>query len=256
MVVNKLKGHSVDVELERIRLSQRYKTGIANVFDKPFKFHDGESFVDTFKELFRDQIYQFEPSPGSRIILDCGANMGLSVLYFSQNYPDHQIIAFEPEERIFNVLKENVETFRLKSVTLYNKAVWTKAETLKFYSDGGMGGRVNEEYSNRKPVLIDAVPLSEFITEQVDFLKLDIEGAEDEVLRHCGDQLHKVQHIFFEYHNRLQKEQSLHQLLDLVHRQGFKYYIKESGTRRRPFIDEGIICESFDMALNVFCYKA
>lgn len=256
MAVNRLKGQNVQLELERIRLTERYKTGIANVFDKPFKFHDGESFVDTFKELFCDEIYQFAPSSGSRVILDCGANMGLSVLYFSQNYPDHQIIAFEPEKMIFDILQENVHTFQLKNVTLHNKAVWTKKETLKFYSDGGMGGRVNEAYSNREPVLIDALPLSDFISEQVDFLKLDIEGAEDEVLRHCGEQLHRVQHIFFEYHNKFQKKQSLHELLDLVHRQGFKYYIKESGTRQKPFIDEGIICESFDMALNVFCYRA
>jgi FkbM family methyltransferase len=256
IAVNKFTGYSVDIELERIRLTERYKTGIAHVFDKPFKFHDGESFVDTFNELFRDQIYQFKPSTSSRLILDCGANMGLSVLYFSKNYPDHQIIAFEPEKMIFDVLQENVETFQLKNVALHNKAVWTKAETLKFYSDGGMGGRVNEEYSNSKPVLIDAVPLSDFISEEVDFLKLDIEGAEDEVLRHCGDSLHDVKHIFFEYHNKVQKRQSLHELLTLVHKQGFKYYIKESGTRRRPFVDEGIICESFDMALNVFCYKS
>lgn len=255
MAVKKLKGHNVEIELERIRLTKRFKTGIANVFDKPFKFHDGESFVDTFMELFRDEIYKFEPSPDSRVILDCGANMGLSVLYFAQNYPNHQIIAFEPERLIFDILQENVETFQLKNVTLHNKAVWTKTETLKFYSDGGMGGRVNEAYSNRQPVLIDAVPLSDYITEDVDFLKLDVEGAEDEVLRHCASQLHKVQHIFFEYHNKLQNKQSLHELLDLVHQQGFKYYIKESGTRQRPFIDEGIICESFDMALNVFCYK-
>ncbi|MEJ7692548.1 hypothetical protein, partial [Daejeonella sp.] len=86
-------------------------------------------------------------------------------------------------------------------------------------------------------------------------LKIDIEGAEDVVLRDCSDKLGEVNNIFFEYHNDLSKTQTLHQLLQLVKDQGFHYYIKESYTRQRPFIDSELICEAFDMAINVFCYK-
>ncbi|WP_051189422.1 FkbM family methyltransferase [Daejeonella oryzae] len=253
---NKYKGRNIELELERIRLLDRFTVGTAQVFDRPFKFHDAASFIATFDELFRDQIYLFEPSKNSNIILDCGANMGLSVLYFAQNYPKHQIIAFEPEEHIFNILQENVNTFQLKNVTLHNKAVWTKSETLEFYSDGGMGGRVNQQYAQQKPVRIDAVPLLDFITEDVDFLKMDIEGAEDEVLKYCSSELHKINNIFFEYHNNFQKKQTLHELLALIQQQGFTYYIKESAKRKRPFEDQKLICETFDMALNVFCYKS
>lgn len=255
MAINRYKGHSIDLELNRIKLLDTYTVGTAHIFDKPFKFHDGGSFVATFDELFRDEIYQFNPSSNSRKIIDCGANMGLSVLYFAKNYPKHEIIAFEPEEAVFNILQENVETFQLNNVTLHKNAVWTNTETLKFYSDGRMGGRVNEEYAKHKPVLIEAVPLLNFLNEDVDFLKLDIEGAEDKVLKHCASQLHKANHIFFEYHNHYQKPQTLHELLSLIQQQGFKYYIKESAKRTKPFVDEKIICESFDMALNVFCYK-
>lgn len=255
LAISKYKGKSIDLELERIKLVERFTVGTAFVFDKPFKFQDSASFIATFNELFIDQIYYFNSSRNSRIILDCGANMGLSVLYFALNYPKHKIIAFEPESSIFAILQENVEAFGLRNVTLHNKAVWTKTETLRFYSDGGMGGRVNEEYINQQPTLIEAVPLSDFLTSDVDFLKLDIEGAEDEVLKNCSSLLNQVQNIFFEYHNKLGKKQTLHELLSIMQEQGFQYYIKESARIQRPFSQQKIICESFDMALNIFCYK-
>lgn len=245
----------ITLELARINLLPPFKIGTANVFEKPFKFHHGGSFVSTYKELFEANIYEFKPSETSRTILDCGANMGLSVLYFSRKYPNHKIIAFEPDEKIFGILKENVETFQLKNVELHKKAVWTKFETLRFFTDGGMGGRIENEYQNQTPTLIEAVPLLDYLSPDVDFLKIDIEGAEDEVLRSCDSELAKVNHIFFEYHNNIHKRQTFHELLELVQNQGFHYYIKESATRQKPFVDNQLICESFDMAINVFCYK-
>jgi len=177
----RLKSGDINLELGRVADYKHFTVGYAHVFEKPFKFHHGPSFAESYIELFETEIYRFKPSAGSGIILDCGANMGLSVLYFSLNYPDHHIIAFEPDADIFAILKENVETFGLKNVTLYQKAVWTQKETLKFFTDGGMGGRINNEYSNQVPKFIEAVPLLDYLTPDVDFLKIDIEGAEDTV---------------------------------------------------------------------------
>lgn len=254
-IAMKFNAGDIKLELGRIADFKHFTVGYAYVFDKPFKFHHGPSFAESYHELFETDIYRFQPGSGSKTILDCGANMGLSVLYFSLNYPDHHIIAFEPDAEIFAILEENVRTFGLKNVTLHQKAVWTKKETLKFFTDGGMGGRVNTEYVNQKPKLIEAVPLLDYLTDDVDFLKIDIEGAEDSVLKYCGEHLKKAKHIFFEYHNNVKSRQTLHELLALVENLGFHYYIKESATRRRPFVDNKLICESFDMAINVFCYK-
>ena len=138
---------------------------------------------------------------------------------------------------------------------LHQKAVWTKSETLEFYSDGGMGGRVGNEYKNQIPKFIEAVPLLNYLTDDVDFLKIDIEGAEDAVIKYCKGNLYKANNIFFEYHNNVNKPQTLHELLELVKNEGFQYYIKESASRQKPFVDQYLICESFDMTINVFCYK-
>ncbi len=254
-ISSRFNAGDIKLELGRIADYKHFTVGFAQVFDKPFKFHHGPSFAESYHELFETDIYRFNPSESSRTILDCGANMGLSVLYFSLNYPDHHIIAFEPDPEIFSILEENVNTFGLRNVTLHQKAVWTKTETLKFYTDGGMGGRIGNEYAHQEPKTIEAVPLLDFLTEDVDFLKIDIEGAEDIVLKYCGKSLQNANHIFFEYHNNVNSKQTLHELLALVESLGFHYYIKESATRQRPFVDKRLICESFDMAINIFCYK-
>lgn len=254
-LLQRLNKSDIDLELSVISANPRFKAGTTNIFGRPFKFHDGRSFTNTYRELFQSDIYKFTASNDARTILDCGANMGLSVLYFASNYPEHRIIAFEPDAEICNVLRENVETFELKNVTIHQKAVWNKKETLSFFTDRGMGGRVEQSYKDQKPVEIEAIPLSDFLTEDVDFLKIDIEGAEETVLTGCKDILYKANHIFFEYHNSIKEPQALHKMLELVSSQGFTYYIKESDVRKRPFIEEHIIVEIFDMALNIFCYK-
>ena len=233
-------------------------SGYTYIFGTPFRFHHAASFAVTYKELFQDELYKFKPAISeSGVILDCGANMGLSVLYFSLHYPNHQIIAFEPDAAIFEILQENVRNFNLSNVTLHQKAVWTEETELTFHSDGGMGGSVDHIYKTTEQVItkVSAVPLSDWLSENVDFLKIDIEGAEYEVLKSCQKLLGNASHIFFEYHNDVNKPQTLHILLAMIEAAGFRYHLKESSARARPFVEDRLICERFDMAITVFCYK-
>lgn len=253
--IRKSRLTPIQKELERIKALPRFTIETSSIFDKPFKFHDPDSFVDSYNEIFLNNIYNFKATPGKHIILDCGANMGLSVLYFAQNYPAHTIYAFEPDAAIFEILKENVETFNLANVQLLKNAVWDKAEMLEFYTDKGMGGRVLESYKDQEPTRIATVRLADYLSADVDFLKIDIEGAEDTVLRDCKDKLPLVGSLFFEYHNDIHKPQTLHELLKITTQAGFHYYIRESGVRKNPFNDTHLICESFDMAINIFGYK-
>ncbi|MEJ7692549.1 FkbM family methyltransferase, partial [Daejeonella sp.] len=148
-------------ELSRINNQPLFTRDSTNIFGKPFKFNDGRSFHDTYLEIFQNNIYQFIPDKNRNTIIDCGANMGLSVLYFSQNYPDHQILAFEPDPAIFSILEENVKAFKLDNVILYNNAVWDKEDTLTFFTDNGMGGRVGNSYADQKPSLVKTVRLKD-----------------------------------------------------------------------------------------------
>lgn len=242
-------------EKKRILKYPRFSEGYINLLGRKFIFNDNRSFLNTYNEIFENRIYEFHPDEEKKLILDCGANMGISVLYFSLNYPNHRIIAFEPDPYLFNILEKNVQTFELKNVELIQKAVWDKEDTLKFYTDGGLGGRVKESYRNQIPQEVTTVRLKDFITDNIDFLKIDIEGAETIVLNDCQNDLHKANNIFFEYHGYIDRPQNLHELLSFLQKNCFHYYIKESSTREKPYVDRWLICEAFDMAINIFAYK-
>lgn len=242
-------------ELNRILRYPRFTEGSTKIFGAPFTYTDSISFITTYEEIFFSEIYKFNPTEGKNIIVDCGANMGVSLVYFSKNYPTHTIIAFEPDKKLYAVASKNIKSLGLTNVELINKAVWDKEEQLSFFSDGGMGGRVNENFEGIASVTIDTVPLKNYISNKVDFLKIDIEGAEDVVINSCSKELEQVGNLFFEYHSKASSTQTFDDLLKIVKEAGFRYHIKESYVRKRPFIDREIICERFDMAINVSCYK-
>ena len=79
---------------------------------------------------------------------------------------------------------------------------------MDFFSEGGFSGRICEQ-TGQSNELVDGVRLRDFLDSRVDFLKLDIEGAEVEVINDCQDRLHNIEHLFVEYHSPLGQKQQL-----------------------------------------------
>lgn len=229
--------------------------GGIDIYGHRFFFHDARCFYDSYMEILKDEIYKFNPSNDSPLIIDCGANMGVSVLYFVRQFPQARIIAFEPEEDIYAVLEKNIASHRLTNVELQNKAVWESETVLAFTTDHGMGGSVTNTFSNQQPVKVQTVRLADYLQQPVDFLKLDIEGAEYTVLKDCEPLLKNVQNIFVEYHSFVNKEQKLEEILDMLKRAGFRYHLKQSFSQQRPFVDRLLACENMDMAITIFAYR-
>ena len=71
------------------------------LFDVP----DIPSFIWQFKEIFVDEIYKFDSKDEEPVIYDCGANIGMSCLYFKILYPKARITAFEGDPIITDVLE-------------------------------------------------------------------------------------------------------------------------------------------------------
>src|SRR6266540_416966 len=95
-------------EIMRLRKMARYQSTVVNLFDKPVEIVDNISFLDMYEDIFKEQTYRFQTSHLSPYIIDGGANIGLSTLYFKELYPNSHITAFEADEQIFDVLKRNV----------------------------------------------------------------------------------------------------------------------------------------------------
>lgn len=211
-------------------------------------------FIRTYEDIWVDELYRFVSGTTSPLILDCGANIGLSVIYFKYFYPRARVVAFEPDPKIFQVLKANVASFGLLDVTLEQKALWSSEGIQLFEPDGSVGGRIAGVVRRREPIEIQTVRLRDWLDTEVEMLKIDIEGAELEVLVDCQDQLANVNYLFVEYHSQPNEPQRLDELLLILGGAGFRYHIKDANPILHPFVEEER-SPYYDLQLNIFAYR-
>jgi FkbM family methyltransferase len=241
--------------LERHRLEKlpRYTPTVTTLPGRPFEIVDALSFLEMFEEIWEQEAYRF-PARGARpLILDGGANVGLSVAFFKTAYPDSEVIAFEPDEAIFAVLERNVKTWGLQGVTLVRKALWTEATTLPFLREGSDGGRVARA-SDAAARSVPSVRLRDYLDREVDLLKLDIEEGEAEVLEDCRDRLPRVAHLFVEYHGAADRPQKLPALVSLLAGAGFRLNLRAGRDSARPFMARKINMGN-DLQAEIFAFR-
>lgn len=215
---------------------------------------DADSFLGAYKEIFYDRIYAFPSATLRPLIIDGGANIGLATLFFKQVYPQSRVIAFEPDRVIFALLQQNIASFRLKDVRLVNAALWKSDTSVSFTSEGGASGHIATSAEAAHSTPITAVRLKSWLHEKVDFLKLDIEGAECEVLEDCQEELRNVQNLFVEYHSPANSEQKLWRILEMLSAAGFRYHIHEAFTSPHPFLTRRLLGQ-MDLQLNIFAFR-
>ncbi len=229
---------------------------------KSFTFHQFKVFykrpyelIKTYEELFVDEIYRFEAKNEQPIIIDCGANIGLSSLYFKTIYPNAILHAFEPDETLFQLLEQNIKANDFNNTLLYQAAVWIEDTTLSFSNKGSEGSHIDlTNFSEHK---VKAIRLATFLDqfEQIDFLKMDIEGAEFQVVADCLSGLKNVDNFFLEYHGTVDQTKQLYTLLEQVESVGFKVYIKMAADQLTSPFYQKQTGTTYDVQLNIFCYK-
>jgi len=220
------------------------------IFDVP----DLPSFIWQFKEIFAEELYKFKSKSKEPLIYDCGANIGMSCLYFKKLYPNAKIKAFEADPKIVKILENNLKKNKIiDDVEIINSAVWIDYNGLEFASEGADGGSI---YGDKNKVKVSSIRLKDWLEkeEKIDMLKIDIEGAEYEVLKDCKDSLSNVDNLFVEYHSWNNSPQKLSEILEIFESNGFRYYIESLTHRKHPFINQGE-SENMDLQLNIFGVK-
>ena len=231
------------------------------LFDKNIRRINNICYMECVMEIFIDEVYRFETSNKTPLIIDCGANIGLSLIYFKQLYPNSQIIAFEADPNIAEICRYNVEQFNFKDVDVINAAVWTEDGYMSFLPNDSLGGKLEGGSDSSKSISVKTLRLLPYLEMPVDFLKIDIEGAEVDLLLDIKDSLDKVGLLFVEYHSSVGETQRLDLLLRVLTDAGFRYYIKEAYTAMsHPFLNyknkNKFTSGTFDLQLNIFAYRA
>jgi FkbM family methyltransferase len=221
------------------------------LFGSMLYYFNPQELLHGFKEIFIEELYRINISQ-TPFIIDCGANIGLSVIYLKKKYPKAKVIAFEPDEKNFDLLQRN--TIALTDVELKKEAVWIENTYLNFISDGSMSSKINLEKENSQQV--KAIRLKDYLNKKVDFLKIDIEGAEYRVLKDISEKLTNVENLFLEYHGNFNQNDELVEIFEIISKSGFQFYIKEAvSVFDHPFLHKKDRKIPYDVQLNIFCFR-
>jgi FkbM family methyltransferase len=181
--------------------------------------------INQFEEIFIYKSYRFESDKQSPLIFDCGSNIGISILYFKIFHSGSRIVAFEPDTINFRLLKKNIERNRFSDITLNHFALGAQEGFCKLYNSQAGKDSVNSSiYSNEPDVKFINVrmkKLSSFIDEKIDFMKMDVEGAEGEIMRELSDsgKLKSIKALVMEFHPKPDFPEN--ELISMLRNNGF-----------------------------------
>lgn len=159
------------------------------------------SDLAVFEKVIKNEEYALPANIYPKVIVDAGANVGFSTLYFAAKYPQSVVIAVEPDESNFRMLQAN--TSSLNSIRAVQAAIWKENAPVNLIGEKNSDFQVNLEGNGR---IVEGITFEElmnrFNVKYVDVMKIDIEGAEKEVFETARSWIDRVGMIVIELHDR------------------------------------------------------
>ncbi|MFN8644862.1 MAG: FkbM family methyltransferase [Candidatus Binatia bacterium] len=204
----------------------RYATGVANWFEVgvaalrgrevtrlrlrsgvEIESAPGALLVPLYKEIVYRDDYRLrrDPLPPAAVVVDVGANIGMFSLHVAAAGGAARVYAFEPFPESFALLKRNAERNRLDAIVPIPLAIAGQAGSRELHMQGRHG--VHSLYgTSGDAVRIECLTLADAFARwdiaRCDFLKLDCEGAEYEILLGAPSDVYaRIQRVALEYHD-------------------------------------------------------
>jgi len=139
------------------------------------KIRPKSASIYTMKEVLLEESFDY----GSEVdtIVDVGAQIGLKTLYFIRMYHDAKIISIEPDKENYNLLEKNTSN-KNNAVTI-NKPLWSRVESFKKIEGNGRNKHMFLPCKEGRYISTTIEKnMEKYELENIDMLKIDIEGAE------------------------------------------------------------------------------
>lgn len=181
-------------------------------------YNNSEEFRILKREIFSRELYYFKSEKPDPIIADVGAYIGLSTLYFKMLYPKSKIIAIEPNPKAIKILKKNITLNKLRNVLIIEKLLakspakrpfFVDSTEKEWFSTSSIIKNAWNKTQNTKQIEVESITINDvlklvttkFNSKSIDYLKLDVEGTEQQILKNFGtDIVEKIHEIKAEYH--------------------------------------------------------
>ncbi|TRZ75816.1 MAG: FkbM family methyltransferase [Chitinophagaceae bacterium] len=169
---------------------------------------------------------KFIESYANGFAVDLGAHIGLYTVLLSQKAT--QVIAFEPTTFTRKVLNETLKFNSCKNVTVRSEMVTDASGSGTFYETEAKVSNANSLVPLGTPFLVSAIALDD-LNLKVDFLKVDIEGAELLALRGAARTLTTLKYMTLEIHPRLMARlgQTVNEIFELLKPYRPIYYMED-----------------------------
>lgn len=152
-------------------------------------------------EIFIDQVYDLSVVPfAPDVIVDLGSNIGLFTILATKQWSESMLICVEPHPKTFSFLCANLEANKIEATKL-QCAVSSHSEIKFLKNEGAVFQELSDNGDLDNRVL--TVSLNSLINNFLDIkllIKMDIEGAEYEVLQNTNLNFPKECFFFIELH--------------------------------------------------------
>lgn len=149
----------------------------------------------------------YKPKRGD-IILDVGAGLGEECLVYSKLVGEEgSVFCLEANPEVFSVLKEAVKLNKIKNVFLFNEAISIEDKSLQFSvaPNSFIGGGIGAKNAAYKSFNIPGIRMGSFLKREglrhIDFMKVNIEGAERYVIGSIGDSIKSIKNLAISCHD-------------------------------------------------------
>jgi len=205
--------------------------GRTKLLDWDLEYVCGSALANFIDQILVRRLNDFIPDNDQPRILDCGANIGFTVLNYKRQFPLANIIAFEPDPQIAPVLRRNLERNCASDVEIVEAAAWVRDGQSQWFCEGIDGSHLVGAQSGNGAI-VQTVDLARYLTDPVDLLKIDIEGAEYELIAHLAERLQNVKNIIIECHFDQSKIVPFGDMLRVLAAAGFMVSVNSFGEWR------------------------
>jgi len=213
-----------------------------------FKVRVGTSDKIIIWEVWKNKDYttHFDIAPKD-IVVDIGAHIGAFSVYAAKKAIKGRVYAFEAYKKNYDLLVQNIALNKLININLFNVAISDKVGAEKFFiEEKNVGGSsLYKKLYSKHSVDVPTLSLKEFFIKnkikKIDFLKMDVEGAEYKIILNSPPEiLRKINKIVMEFHENISTGHNYRELKDYLERAGFHVEVPTSFIVRK-FLGQGIL---------------
>ena len=217
--------------IERLTREQGDRPGRGTVLDWDLDYPSPSSLLAFLDYVAFRRMNDFVSPTAAPTIVDCGANIGYTSLWYKRQFPAARIVALEPDPVFAGMLRKNLARNGAADVEVVEAAAWIRDGRAPWLSLDVDGSRLVP--SSTGGCTVATVDLRRYLDREITLLKIDVEGAEFDLVPHLAPSLARVEQALIECHVLAQQDYSrVAGVLDVLRACGFQVALNSYGPWR------------------------